>query len=138
MKAKPCVHNVNIFEFTMSIPENTNLEKEDVLKVLREIKSNPEMTQRELSTKLGISLGKVNFLMKALVQQGLIKAHNFKNSHSKNAYLYYLTPRGFEVKARTTYFFLRRKMQEYEQLEEEIRLLKEEAGEGTVHAQPVE
>jgi dTDP-D-glucose 4,6-dehydratase len=65
----------------------------------------------------------------ALIQQGLIKAHNFKNSHNKNAYLYYLTPRGFEVKARTTYFFLKRKMQEYEQLETEIRLLKEEAGE---------
>jgi EPS-associated MarR family transcriptional regulator len=138
MKAKPCVHSVNIFEITMSITENTNLEKEEVLKVLREIKSNPEMTQRELSIKLGISLGKVNFLMKALIHQGLIKVHNFKNSNNKNAYLYYLTPNGVEVKARTTYFFLKRKMQEYEQLEEEIRLLKKEASEGASHSYPAE
>ena len=87
MKAKQCVHSVNIFEITMSITENTNLEKEEVLKVLREIKRNPEMTQRELSIKLGISLGKINFLMKALIHQGLIKVHNFKNSNNKNAYL---------------------------------------------------
>jgi EPS-associated MarR family transcriptional regulator len=128
---------MNIYEFIMSIPENTNLEKEELLQVLREIKNNPEMTQRELSTKLGISLGKVNFLMKALIRQGLIKAHNFKNSNNKNAYLYYLTPSGIEVKARTTYFFLKRKMQEYEQLEVEIRQLKEEAGNDAFQAPPV-
>jgi EPS-associated MarR family transcriptional regulator len=137
MRIKTCVHNVNISEFIMSIPENTSLEKEELLQVLREIKNNPEMTQRELSTKLGISLGKVNFLMKALIRQGLIKAHNFKNSNNKNAYLYYLTPSGIEVKARTTYFFLKRKMQEYEQLETEIRLLREEAGEIASQARPV-
>jgi len=131
MRSRQCVHNVNIFEFTMSIPEKTNLEKEDVLRVLREIKDNPEMTQRELSAKLGISLGKINFLMKALIHQGLVKAQNFKNSSNKNAYLYYLTPRGIEVKIRTTYFFLKRKMLEYEQLEKEISLLKKEADEGT-------
>jgi EPS-associated MarR family transcriptional regulator len=129
---------VNISEFIMSIPENASLEKEELLQVLREIKNNPEMTQRELSTKLGISLGKVNFLMKALIRQGLIKAHNFKNSNNKNAYLYYLTPSGIDVKARTTYFFLKRKMQEYEQLEEEIRLLKIEADEGALHSHRTE
>jgi EPS-associated MarR family transcriptional regulator len=112
----------------MTLSNKQQLETEEVLKVLREIAITPEMTQRELSSRLGISLGKVNFLVNALIQKGLVKAHNFKNSNNKKAYLYYLTPRGFEEKAKITYRFLRRKMQEFEQLESEIRLLKKEAG----------
>ncbi len=112
----------------MTLSNKHNIESEEVLKVLREIAITPEMTQRELSSRLGISLGKVNFLVNALIQKGLIKAHNFKNSNNKKAYLYYLTPRGFEEKAKITYRFLRRKIQEFEQLETEIRLLKKEAG----------
>jgi EPS-associated MarR family transcriptional regulator len=120
---------VNIYEITMSITEKTNLEKEEVLQVLREIKSDPEMTQRELSVKLGISLGKVNFIMKALIHRGFIKVDNFKKSNNKAAYLYFLTPKGMEEKAGITYRFLRRKMQEYEDLEQEIRRLEQEVGE---------
>lgn len=115
-------------DFNMTLSNKHNIESEEVLKVLREIAITPEMTQRELSSRLGISLGKVNFLVNALIQKGLIKAHNFKNSNNKKAYLYYLTPRGFEEKAKITYRFLRRKIQEFEQLESEIRLLKKEAG----------
>lgn len=126
------VHNVNIYEITMSITEKTNLEKEEVLQVLREIKSDPEMTQRDLSVKLGISLGKVNFIMKALIHRGFIKVDNFKKSNNKSAYLYYLTPKGVEEKARITYRFLRRKMQEYEDLEQEIRRLEHEVSEAPV------
>jgi EPS-associated MarR family transcriptional regulator len=114
----------------MSIVEKTNLEKEEVLQVLREIKSDPEMTQRDLSVKLGISLGKINFIMKALIHRGFIKVDNFKKSDNKSTYLYYLTPRGAEEKARITYRFLKRKMKEYEHLEQEIRMLKQEVGEG--------
>jgi EPS-associated MarR family transcriptional regulator len=106
--------------------EKTNLETEEALRVLREIGSNPEMTQRELSSRLGLSLGKINFLVKALIDKGLIKAENFKNSKQKSAYLYFLTPRGIEEKTRATYLFLKRKMDEYERLEAEIRQLKEE------------
>jgi EPS-associated MarR family transcriptional regulator len=116
----------------MSILEKTNLEKEEVLQVLREIKKDPEMTQRDLSVKLGISLGKVNFILKALIQRGLIKVDNFKKSNNKAAYLYYLTPKGAEEKARITYRFLRRKIKEYEDLEHEIRRLKQEVGEAPV------
>ena len=112
----------------MTLSNKQQLETEEVLKVLREIAITPEMTQRELSSRLGISLGKINFLINALIQTGLVKAHNFKNSNNKKAYLYYLTPRGFEEKAKITYRFLRRKIQEFEQLESEIRLLKKEAG----------
>jgi len=105
-----------------------NLETEEVIKLLREIKRKPEMTQRELSSCLGISLGKVNFLMKALIRMGFVKANNFKNSNNKSAYFYVLTPRGLEEKVRITYHFLIRKNKEYEQLKEEIRVLEEELG----------
>ncbi|OGP67227.1 MAG: MarR family EPS-associated transcriptional regulator [Deltaproteobacteria bacterium RBG_13_53_10] len=101
-------------------------ESEEVLRILREIRKSPEMTQRELSSRLGISLGKVNFLVNALIQRGMVKVENFRTSTSKKAYLYYLTPRGIEEKTRTTYQFLKRKLKEYESLEEEIRQLREE------------
>ena len=108
---------------------NDRHESEDVLRVLQALKKNPEMTQRDLARMVGISLGKANFILKALIQKGLVKTHNFKNSSNKKAYLYVLTPSGIEEKARITYRFLKRKMQEYEQLEEQIRVLKREVGE---------
>ena len=111
----------------MSLQPSDHIENEEVLRILREIKKSPEMTQRELSSRLGISLGKVNFLLNALIQRGFVKVENFKTSTNKKSYLYFLTPRGIEEKARTTYFFLKRKMQEYGQLENEIRQLREEA-----------
>jgi EPS-associated MarR family transcriptional regulator len=112
----------------LSDSRSINLECEEVLKLLREIKKTPEMTQRELSSNLGISLGKVNFLIKALVHKGFIKANNFKNSNNKAAYFYLLTPRGLEEKARITYHFLVKKTQEYERLKEEIKALEKEIG----------
>jgi len=112
----------------MAIVERTDAQQsEEILKVLRMLKDNPEMTQRELSSRLGLSLGKTNFLMRAVIRRGLVKVQNFKNSQNKNAYLYYLTPSGLEEKTKTTYFFLKRKMREYEELEEEIRQLRKEA-----------
>jgi len=122
----------------MSDAAKTDLETEEALRVLREIGSNPEMTQRELSSRLGLSLGKINFLIKALIDKGLIKAENFKNSKQKSAYLYFLTPRGLEEKTRATYHFLRRKMEEYEKLEAEIRQLKNEVGVGEKAAAPLQ
>jgi EPS-associated MarR family transcriptional regulator len=105
-----------------------DLETEEALSVLREIDADPEMTQRALSLRLGLSLGKINFLVKALIEKGLIKAENFKNSKNKSAYLYTLTPRGLEEKTKATYHFLKRKIEEYENLEVEIKQLKKEAG----------
>ena len=102
------------------------LENEEALQIIREIDQSPEMTQRELSSRLGISLGKVNFLMNALVRKGFVKVENFKKSSNKIAYLYNLTPGGIEEKTRMTYHFLRRKTQEYEQLEQESRQLQAE------------
>ena len=110
----------------MSVPTPDQHEKEDALHIIREIDRSPEMSQRELSSRLGISLGKVNFLINALIRKGFVKVENFKKSSNKIAYLYNLTPRGIEEKSRMTYLFLKRKTREYEQLELEIRQLQEE------------
>lgn len=120
------VHALNKTDFLMTISQKTPMESEDVLRILQALKNNPELTQRDLARMVGISLGKVNFILKSLIHKGLVKAHNFKNSSNKKAYLYMLTPSGIEEKSKITYRFLKRKLQEYEQLEEQIRLLKEE------------
>lgn len=95
-------------------------------KTLRILQENPELTQRELADRLGVSLGKVNYLLQALMEKGWVKARNFKNNRNKTGYAYLLTPRGIEEKARLTYHFLRRKQMEYEALKQEIDLLQSE------------
>ena len=119
----------------MTSQQKKNYVTEDSLLVLREINANPKLTQRELSSRLGLSLGKINFLMRALIEKGLIKAENFKNSSNKSAYLYFLTPLGIEEKAKTTYRFLKRKIEEYEKLEIEIQQLKKEVGSSDLPAE---
>lgn len=101
-------------------------------RVMRLIKENPQLTQRDLARELGISLGKANYCLKALVEKGFVKAENFKRSDHKLAYVYLLTPAGIEEKARVTVAFLRRKMQEFESLKAEIeslQIMADEAGE---------
>lgn len=85
------------------------------------------MTQRDLARKLGISLGKVNYCLKALIEKGLVKANNLRDSQNKQAYAYLLTPRGISQKARATTHFLQRKIREYEALRREIEVLRREA-----------
>jgi len=85
------------------------------------------MSQRELARELGISLGKTNYCLQALVRKGLVKATNFKNSHNKAAYMYLLTPRGVESKATLTMKYLQIKMREYEALRVEIEEVRREA-----------
>ena len=100
--------------------------QETHLRVLRHLEENPDVTQRELAEALGISLGKTNYCLKALINKGMVKAKNFKNSANKRAYLYILTPKGIEAKARISVNFLQRKMEEYEQLKKEIEELRDE------------
>jgi EPS-associated MarR family transcriptional regulator len=119
------VHFMNKANFMVN-QKYTNPETSDILCILREINDNPQVTQRELSARLGLSLGKINYLLQSLIQKGFVKADNFKNSTNKIAYLYLLTPSGLEEKARITYRFLQRKTEEYERLAQEIRRLKEE------------
>ena len=97
-------------------------------RVLKVIETNPQITQRELADELGISLGKANYCLKSLAQKGWIKASNFKNSNNKLAYAYLMTPKGIEEKALMTIRFLKRKMEEYEALKEEIEQLKRDVG----------
>jgi len=93
-------------------------------RVLRLLESNPHLTQRELSKSLGVSLGGVNYCLNALVVKGSVKIQNFKNNKNKWVYAYLLTPQGMAEKTSLTGNFLRRKMQEYEDLKAEIESLK--------------
>ena len=102
------------------------MDQEIHLKVLRHIEDKPEVTQRELASELGVSLGKANYCLKALINKGLVKASNFKNSANKRAYLYVLTPKGMEAKAQISVKFLQRKMREYDLLRQEIEQLQTE------------
>ena len=95
--------------------------------LLKTLEDNPGLSQRDLAKRLGISLGKVNFCLNALVVKGSLKINNFRNNENKLAYAYLLTPSGGEEKARITVGFLKRKMQEYERLRTEIEELTREA-----------
>lgn len=94
---------------------------------LKTLADNPDLSQRDLAKRLGVSLGKINFCLNALVEKGSIKINNFRNSDNKLAYAYLLTPRGIEEKARMTVDFLQYKTQEYERLRAEIEELQREA-----------
>lgn len=98
------------------------------LRVLREVEKNPEVSQRELARELGVSLGKTNYCLRALLDKGWIKARNFRNSENKLRYAYLLTPSGIENKALLTVTYLKIKMEEYERLRREIEQLKQETG----------
>ena len=98
------------------------------LRGLRALEANPELSQRQLAAELGVSLGGVNYALKALVERGFVKADNFRKSGNKVAYLYVLTPRGVAEKASLATAFLGRKLEEYEVLRQEIEALKGEVG----------
>jgi EPS-associated MarR family transcriptional regulator len=96
-------------------------------KLMRLLEANPELSQREIARELGISLGKANYCLRALISRGWIKVNNFTNSQNKAAYMYLLTPRGIEQKASLTVRFLQAKMREYEALRAEIEQMQLEA-----------
>ena len=96
-------------------------------KILKRLEADPEISQRELAGELGISLGRVNFCVQALIEKGLVKAKNFRNSKNKKGYAYFLTPRGIEEKAKITIRFLKIKIAEHEALTEEIKKLRKDA-----------
>ena len=94
------------------------------LDLLRKLELNPQCTQRELSQEMGISLGKVNYCMQKLTTKGWIKLTNFSRSSNKLGYMYLLTPKGIEHKAKLTTSFLKIKLAEFEILRDEISQLK--------------
>ena len=106
--------------------EDFNKLNSDNLNVLRYLESEQKVSQRGLSSSLGISLGKINFIIRALIDKGIIKARNFKNNKNKRAYAYYLTKEGIQEKSKMTLQFFQRKMHEYDILKKEIHDLKVE------------
>jgi len=105
------------------------LQEDTNFRVMRLLQGNPDLTQRELAEKLGVSVGGLNYCLKALMEKGLVKMQNFSQSKNKFGYVYILTPSGMAEKAAITHRFLQRKMAEYEALKAEIEALKAEAGE---------
>ena len=98
----------------------TPLQEDTHFRVLRVLRDNPQITQRELALRLGVSLGVTNFVLRALLDKGAIKVRNFRGSTQKASYAYVLTPRGLAEKATLTARFLMRKREEYEALRAEI------------------
>jgi len=94
---------------------------QDKLNVLRKIIRNPETTQRELAKDLGFSLGKLNYILSALKDKGLVKIKNFRKNPNKLNYFYVLTPKGITLKTSLTLNFMKRKMREYDELKNEIK-----------------
>jgi EPS-associated MarR family transcriptional regulator len=105
---------------------NINMVSEDDFKLLRLIESSPEISQREISKKSGLSLGKVNYCLKSLANKGWIKIKRFSKSEHKIGYIYVMTPEGLKTKSLMTIDFLGRKLAEYEALQDEITSLKNE------------
>jgi EPS-associated MarR family transcriptional regulator len=105
---------------------NINMVSEDDFKLLRLIESSPEISQREISKKSGLSLGKVNYCLKSLANKGWIKIKRFSKSEHKIGYIYIMTPEGLKTKSLMTIDFLGRKLAEYEALQDEITSLKNE------------
>jgi EPS-associated MarR family transcriptional regulator len=96
--------------------------------LLRALDASPDLSQRDLALRTGISLGAVNYCLKALAEKGLVKVRNFQASNRKLRYAYVLTPAGIEAKTRLTARFLKRKVAEYERLQAEIAELEAELG----------
>jgi EPS-associated MarR family transcriptional regulator len=93
-------------------------------KLLSLIQENPHYSQRELAEKVGVSVGKVNYCIKALVDVGYVKLNNFKSAEKKSGYMYFLTPKGMKEKLSVTLRFLEFKQQQYDEIKKEINILK--------------
>jgi EPS-associated MarR family transcriptional regulator len=110
-------------------PRSTRIQEEMRFKVLRALEQQPDLSQRQLADMLGVSLGKANYLLHALLDKGLLKARNFRNSQNKLAYAYLLTPSGMAQKAELTRGYLERKTAEFEALKDEIERLQADLSE---------
>ena len=108
------------------IHQSSRLNDELRLRILRRLSEQPETSQRELAQELGLSLGKTNYCLRALIERGWVKVNNFRNSDNKLAYAYVLTAHGLRAKFRAASRFLERKQDEYIRLEREIELLRAE------------
>jgi EPS-associated MarR family transcriptional regulator len=113
---------------TIMTSRQAKLQEDTHFRVMRILQENPDLTQRELAERVGVSVGGLNYCLKALMEKGLVKMKNFSNSKNKFGYVYVLTPRGMAEKAAITHRFLQRKVEEYEALKAEIQALQSEVG----------
>ena len=113
-----------------------DISEETHYRLLKRIEAQPDISQRQLAEELGVSVGKVNYCVKALVDKGWVKVGNFRNSENKLGYAYLLTPHGAAEKARITVRFLRRKVTEYEAIRAEIEELRREVAKLQPERQP--
>ena len=123
-----CIVLWEVLKLRSIILSKTKLQKDIHYRVLAMVEANPTITQRALAAALGVSLGRINYGLRALIDKGLIKANNFKRSETKQAYTYLLTPRGVREKSALTKAFLARKMQEFDALKKEIEALQQKMG----------
>lgn len=107
--------------------QRDKLRRDVQFRILRLLKENPEMTQRELATAVGVSTGGIHYLLNALLDKGMIKLENFTSAEDKRRYAYVLTPKGLSRIATLTQRFLARKRAEYAALKDEIKALEQEA-----------
>ncbi len=111
---------------TAAVSRQSKIQEDTYFRVMRLLQERPDMSQRDLADKVGISLGALNYCLKALMEKGFVKLENFQNSKHKLKYVYILTPAGMAQKMAMTGRFLRRKMDEYEALKAEIEALRRE------------
>ena len=111
------------------------IQEDTHFRIMRILQDNPDLTQRELADKLGMSVGGLNYCLNALIDKGFVKMANFSNSKNKFKYVYLLTPQGIAEKVGLTSRFLKRKMEEYESLKVEIEALKAEVDENQINPQ---
>lgn len=110
-------------------PDSADLQP--TLQLMRLLEQHPEYSQRELSAAMGVSVGKAHYLLRALVDKGLVKVNNFKRSNNKAGYLYVLTPSGVSHRWKLTREFLSRKEREYSNLKSQILALRAEVADST-------
>ncbi len=118
--------NIKLFDLLFMTSRQMHLQEDTKFRVMRLIQEKPSLTQRELAEALGISLGGLNYCLRALIAKGLVKMHNFNQAENKMKYVYVLTPNGIKERSSLTYRFLERKLKEYEDLKAEIKVLKSE------------
>lgn len=119
------IQEPNLVNFMTS--RQAKLQQDTYFRVMRILQENPDLTQRELAERLGVSVGGLNYCLKALMEKGLVKMQNFSQSKNKFGYVYILTPSGMAEKTALASWFLKRKLEEYEALKAEIEALKSEA-----------
>ncbi len=129
MQSNICINLTNFYNLYIKSLYSSTFERyivqimnknDDFLNILRNIANNPGSSQRSLAKNIGLSLGKLNYCLRALKQKGLVKAKNFKNNKNKKNYLYILTPKGITEKTRLTVNFMNLKMKEYDELKREM------------------